>query len=89
MCQISFGIAWEFVECVLRSYGAVPRRFGRGPGGILYLWNGHSFAWNRGVTFRAGAFHWGELARFATVNGASMALSAIGMGLLSREGWPL
>ncbi|WP_206830233.1 GtrA family protein [Alicyclobacillus fructus] len=49
----------------------------------------NSFAWNRGVTFRAGAFRWPELARFAVVNGVSMALSAVGVELLSRSGWPL
>ncbi|WP_206885838.1 GtrA family protein [Alicyclobacillus mali (ex Roth et al. 2021)] len=49
----------------------------------------NSFAWNRGVTFRAGAFRWGELVRFAAVNGASMALSAASMELLSHEGWSL
>ncbi|MBF8376746.1 GtrA family protein [Alicyclobacillus mali] len=49
----------------------------------------NSFAWNRGVTFRAGAFRWGEVARFALVNGVSLVASAVSIGLLSREGWSL
>ncbi|AEJ42599.1 GtrA family protein [Alicyclobacillus acidocaldarius subsp. acidocaldarius Tc-4-1] len=49
----------------------------------------NSFAWNRAVTFQAGAFRWGEVARFAAVNGVSLAASAVSIGLLSREGWSL
>ncbi|SIT03913.1 GtrA family protein [Alicyclobacillus vulcanalis] len=49
----------------------------------------NSFVWNRGLTFRAGAFRWSELARFVAVGGLSMVLSAAGMWALARADWPL
>ncbi|MDI9260110.1 GtrA family protein [Alicyclobacillus sendaiensis] len=49
----------------------------------------NSFAWNRGVTFRAGALRIGEIVRFLAVNGASLILSFAAMRVFTRADWPL